>query len=149
MIGLKFNIENKYDIILKKIFENIDLNNYKWHITEDEILTVKGDNLFSNQEYENNDFQKIITKLHYPIFLTLELWPKTSNITEIKDYADFMQDKCELILFITDTSYVEIYSKQEKILEAILRNVKRYDIKQSEIITNNDKKRKKFSAYFD
>lgn len=149
MIGLKWNIPNKYDVILKKIFENIDFHNYKWHLSENEILTPTGEDFFSNQVYENDAFQKMITTPHYPIFVTLELWTKTSKITEMKDYPDFLKENCELILFVTDSIYVEIYSKQEKLLEAILNNVKHYNMEKIEIMTTTTQIRNKFSAYFD
>ena len=46
MVGIKFQIRNEYDVVLDKIFENIDLKNYFFKITNEEVFDEKGNNFF-------------------------------------------------------------------------------------------------------
>ncbi len=42
MLGIKFKIPNLYDIVLNKILENIDLDDYIIKIEEEEVLGQNG-----------------------------------------------------------------------------------------------------------
>ena len=46
MFSIKFNISNSYDKNLKKIFNNINFDNYIWKIEEEEVFGNKSDCFF-------------------------------------------------------------------------------------------------------
>lgn len=56
MIGLKFEIENKYDTFLGKIFKNIDFKNSFWKIVNEEVLIEKGKDFFEKRIYSDSEF---------------------------------------------------------------------------------------------
>ena len=42
MFGIKFLIKNEYDIILNKIFHDIDCSNFRWKLEYEEVLGEHG-----------------------------------------------------------------------------------------------------------
>ena len=149
MLAIKFKIPNEYDFILSKIFNNIELDNCLWKIAEEETLSYNSDTFFDKDLYTSSEFkEKIDSKEQYIIFLNIQLYKKNCNIGEIKTYEDFLKSDCELILFVTDNTFVQIYSKNDNLLKGIEKNVLLNDFKDVEYI-KNDKFKKIFSAYTD
>lgn len=153
MIGLKFKIKNEYDTILNKILYNIDCSQYKWKIVEEEVLTHSTNsdnyNFFLKDKYTNDEFQKLIKKIHYPIFLNLQMFKINSKEKTIENYAQYLNSDCELIIFILDNEFTEIYVKEQTILEKIYKNALRFDFKNIEFINNKNEVKNIFSAYLD
>lgn len=153
MIGLKFEIKNEYDTILYKVLYNIDCSQYKWKIVEEEVLTHNTNNdnhnFFIKDKYTNDEFKKLIKKIHYPIFLNLQMFKINSKIKSIENYNQYLNSDCELIIFILDNEFVEIYAKEQKMLEKIYDNALKFDFKNIEFINNRNEVKKIFSAYLD
>lgn len=77
MIGIRFEIENKYDTFLGKIFKDIDFENIFWRVVNQEVFGEKGKEFFTKEIYSVSDFKNLIdSKKYYPIFLTLQLYKK-------------------------------------------------------------------------
>jgi len=150
MIGVRFKIPNQYDQFLYKILNSIDNDAYRWEIVEDEILTSNGDFLFKKKTYSNQKYKKIISReTYYSIFANIQLYKKTDAITNIDNYKEFQNSNCQLVVFITDNIFVDIYAKNEKYLEIIYRNAidnNFLDIKKVKSVVDV---RKEFSAYCD
>ncbi len=134
MIGLKFKIKNEYDKVLNKIFHNIDCSDCKWKIVNEEVLGRKGKDFFTKYEYEDEEFQEIIKSEYYPIFLNLQMFYKNHNVTKLNSYDDFIKSPCELVLFITDNIYVDIFIKNQNIIEKIYKNAIHFDYASIEYI---------------
>ncbi len=151
--GIEFKIPNEYDKYLGKILEKVNDNNYIWKIEEDEIYLEQNENnnenLFQNNRYSNAEFQeRIFSQNYYMIFANIKMYLKEDNI-EINTYEDFIKSKCILILLVTDNEFVEVYSKDQDILDIIYKNAITNKFKDVMYISNNNYKRKKFSAYSD
>ena len=151
--GIEFKIPNEYDKYLGKILEKVNDNNYIWKIEEDEIYLEQNENnnenLFQNNRYSNAEFQeRIFSQNYYMIFANIKMYLKEDNI-EINTYEDFIKSKCILILLVTDNEFVEVYSKDQDILDIIYKNTITNKFKDVMYISNNNYKRKKFSAYSD
>lgn len=150
MFSIKFNISNSYDKNLKKIFNNINFDNYIWKIEEEEVFGNKSDCFFEKTMYNSKEFQeKIDSDVYYIIFLNLQLFKNGTKIVKINTYKDFVSSDCELILFVTDSKFVQIYSKQSAIINKIKENL---ELNNINIIQNEIKEidvRKVFSAYRD
>lgn len=147
MIGIKFLIKNEYDIILNKIFHGIDCSNFRWKIEDEEVLGEHVEFFFDKTDYSNNEFQNMIQKKHYPIFLNLQMYYKNSDVNEINNYDQFLISSCQLIIFIVDNVFVEIYAKNQTILERILKNAVDFDFSNIEYINEILDTYKKFSRY--
>lgn len=147
MIGIKFVIKNEYDIILSKILYDIDCSNFRWKIEDEEVLGEQGKSFFAKTDYSNNEFQKVVQKEHYPIHLNLQMYYKNSDVNDIKNYDQFLTSSCQLILFIVDNIFVEIYAKNKTILEKISKNAVNYDFSNIELINESVATYKIFSKY--
>lgn len=155
-IGIKFKIINEYGDYLKKIFNNINNSNYIWKIEEDEIYVsdTKNNNgfLFPQEKniLTNMEFIDIISQeSYYVVFANIKLYKKIDDGIIINTYKDFLKSSCLLILLITDNEFVEIYSKNKDILEKIYDNAVENKFIDINYITENNFKRKSFSAYDD
>lgn len=149
MIGLKFKIKNEYDTILNKLFHGINFSDYKWKIVDEEVLGMKGQEFFIKYEYDNNEFQAMIQKEHYPIFLNLQIFPRNSSIIDFKNYGQFLKSSCELVLFITDNIFVAIFVKDGELLEKIYKNVINYNYTNIEYIRDSKEMSRLLSLYSD
>lgn len=153
-IGIEFKIPNEYGRFLREILEQINLDKYIWKIEEDEIYVndnkeSNDDFLFKNSMYKNADFKRIIAQEdYYIVFANIKLYIKQDNII-INTYKDFMESSCILILLITDSEFVEIYSKDENLLDEIYDNALKNKFCNICYITKDNFKREKFSAYTD
>lgn len=151
--GIEFKIPNEYDKYLGKILEKVNDNNYIWKIEEDEIYLEQNENnnenLFQNNRYSNVEFQeRIFRQKYYMIFANIKMYLEEDNI-EINIYEDFIKSKCILILLVTDNEFVEVYSKDQDILDIIYKNAITNKFKDVMYISNNNYKRKELSAYSD
>lgn len=151
--GIEFKIPNEYDKYLGKILEKVNDNNYIWKIEETEIYLEQNENnnenLFQNNRYSNVEFQeRIFSQNYYMIFANIKMYLEEDNI-EINTYEDFIKSKCILILLVTDNEFVEVYSKDQDILDIIYKNAITNKFEDVMYISNNNYKRKKLSAYSD
>lgn len=145
MIGIKFEIPNEYNVFLGKILENIAPKDGVWRIVCDEVLNEKGNDFFTKEIYSNSEFKELISKeTHYSIFLTLQLYEKNDKMSEIKNYNDYLNSDCKLLLIIVDNIFVDIYSKDESILRQIKRNAE--NNKFSNIVSTSSKE--EFHLYY-
>ncbi len=150
MIGIKFEIENEYNNFLDKILSHIDSDNYKWVIVESEVYTKKCLDLFNKNVYLNSDFKSLIRNhIYYTVFSNIQLYNKEDKICTINNYNEFLKSNCVLELFITDNIFVEIYTKDKKILDLLNNNAVLNDFSIIKIITDREDVRKSFSAYSD
>lgn len=148
-IGMKFKIPNEYGNYLKQILDKIDSDNYTWKIEEAEVYKVELTDLFTMDKYSNYDFKKIISQdRYYTVFTNIKLYEKEDK-TIIRNYEDFLNSTCILILLVTDNIFVEIYSKSENILKIIYENALKNKFTDISYITKNNFNRREFSAYSD
>ncbi len=148
-IGMKFKIPNEYGNYLKQILDKIDSDNYTWKIEETEVYKVELTDLFTMDKYSNYDFKKIISQdRYYTVFTNIKLYEKEDK-TIIRNYENFLNSTCILILLVTDNIFVEIYSKSENILKIIYENALKNKFTDISYITKNNFKRREFSAYSD
>lgn len=150
MLGIKFEIENEYSNFLEKILEDINESYYLWKLPEAEIYIENGMNIFLDDIYSNDEFQKMIgIKRYYTVFANIQLYDKSINLIDINTYEDFMNSDCQLILFVTDNIFVDIYANNDEMLDKIYQNAKKYNFDNMKIIHSKDSIKKHFSAYED
>lgn len=123
MIGIKFEIDNDYNSFLSKILMGISTQHYKWYIPLEEVIDQEGNLFFSKDFYENNKFRRKIRETYYIIHLVCQGFIDT-NIIEINQYNDYINSSCNIIISIIDSTIVNIYSKDNKLLKRIEKNAK-------------------------
>ncbi len=119
------------------ILRNIDIRKYFWFLVQEDVI----DDFFKSDRYQGIEFEDIINdETCYAIFLNLQAFPNQMDFTEIKNYEDFLKSKCELVLFINDNSYIDIYAKDNAMIEIVKKNAQENDFKNIRYITDeNDK----------
>lgn len=139
MIGLRFEIPNKYDMYLTKILSNLATDNYYWLINNEEILTYTG-NLFSKNIYTDDEFKSIISSQeYYLIFAEIKL-SKSKKMVEFNNYMDFKNSDCEIVILVVDSSMVDIYVKNIEVLKILKKNVETYGFDKISYIYDGDKR---------
>ena len=129
MVGLDIKIKNEYSNYLYKIFDRIDLSKYIWKInTEDFLYTDNGStkqNFFGADILSGEEFYRCISRdSYYMIFADIKAYPIGSTQTEIKTFGDFWESDCEIVFLCTDSTFVELYSKDRSILDRVYNNCK-------------------------
>lgn len=140
MIGIRFEIPNKYGMFLKKIFENVNLSDYYWNIIDEEILFLDEFSL-DKEQYSFDEMSVILEKNMYLIFGNIQLTKSCNEVSMIKSYTDFVKSECEILILIVDSSYVDIYSKKKDILVKINENARLENYEKIEYIYNDDNPR--------
>lgn len=145
--GIRFKLPNVYDSFINKILNGINKDKYIWKIDEDQVFINGGDFLFSTDIYNGQDFKRIISHpSYYTVFINLRAYPIGTVFDEVKDYNVFLKSNCELIVLITDSTFVDIYSKNRADIEMINLNAQKNNFTEIEYITDENDKRKEFEA---
>jgi len=180
LIGVAFEVENKYSNYLKRIFASIDMSAYYWEIVSDQILyeengkTEQG--LFNaciNEEVEkSSQFEPNIDKhtkesvynkgvfidgksfanaierdSYYFIFSDLKAYSNKKKWGNIETYEDFIDSYCEMIFLCVDSMFIEIYCKDERILQIIYDNCKKNNFNSIKYLVDSEAKQKSLIAF--
>lgn len=65
---------------------------------------------------------------------------------ELNTYEDFLKSDCEIIILITDSVFVDIYAKDEMVINKIKYNAEQCDFKDIAYITDENDYRTYLSA---
>lgn len=144
MMGIRFEIPNEYGQFLKKILENLKIENGFWKIVTDDIIKKNGDYLFNEEVYNNIDFQEIISSNEYYLTFADIQYYNENQFSEICDFESFLKSNCSLLIIVVDNIFVDIYSKSKVIIKHIENNAIKYRFKNITIIDNKLDKRNIF-----
>lgn len=113
-IGMEFRLKTSYEKILYDLLKNIDFNNYKFEIVEEEIIYESDPERGLPPRLSGIEFKKEISDNgnYLVVFLNLQVYPINSEISHIETYDDFLNSDCELILLFSDNEFIEIYTKR-------------------------------------
>ncbi|HMM06956.1 MAG TPA: DUF2691 family protein [Clostridiales bacterium] len=146
--GIRFKIPNKYFHPFEEMMLNINIEKYIWTIADNQVFKKGGEFLFTEDTYWGIDFKKIIIhNIYYVVFANIKAFFNKNDISEIKDFHDFMQSKCQMVIICCDAEFVEIYCKSFDDLEIIRRNALEHDYQDVEEITSENDQRIDFSAF--
>lgn len=150
IIGVRFNIPNQYGKIISDIFDDVYIKQYNWKVFDSEVICQNDHNedLFQSKIYNSNQFLRLISETeYYVVFLGLCAFPDGKVITNINNYKDFVGSDCEICMFITDCIFVDIYANSFEIIEKIKSNAEKNGFERITLITEEDDRRIKFSAF--
>ncbi len=143
--GVCFEVPNKRFPVIYIILKNIDIKKYFWILIEDDVYDEIFNGLLKNDRYQGVEFEKIIKNENcYAVFLNLQAYLNENDFIEIKNYDDYLKSKCELVLFIDDNIYVDIYAKDKDVIEIIKKNAENNKFKNIKYITDENDTRKNF-----
>ena len=124
MYGIFFRT-NSANSVLKIIFNDVNLRKFEWYNIPEQTESYgipMYTTLFNQKYYSGSDFSKCIANNHLIVFLKLQEYLELENFKEIITLDDFKKSKCKLILLIYDCEYVEVYAKNENIIQSIYSN---------------------------
>lgn len=142
--GLHLTSFNQYNNYLFTIFSSVNCEDYQWFITEDEIYTKTANQLsplFEKKELSGFNFLQLIKdNLYYLIFINIQAYKKENTAAPIffKNYQEFYNSDCNLILLCTDSIYFDIYCKNIDILENIAERCRNHFLDVHFITEQND-----------
>lgn len=110
VLGINFEIKNKYDNYLCKILDGITSSSDNIMVSG-EVFDKNGNFLFNKDIYTKDEFESIIKKKdYYIVFLSLAIYDKISNISYISDINCYKKCKPKLYLQVCDSIFVSLYS---------------------------------------
>ena len=145
--GLRFEMPGEYGSYLNTILSGLPLDKYVWSISEDDAFIDSDHFLFHSDVLSGEEFSKIIALPSYFVFFAnLQAYRSENDLYEIDTYEDFLSSKCELIIFIVDAGFVDIYAKDAAVIELMKRNAEKNEFEKIRYITDENDVRKEFSV---
>ena len=121
MFGIRFIVPNIYGQIIHDLVQNLNTSDYHWHVTYEDILVppIQEDGkLFAKKDLCDADFKRqILTSEYYVIFLSIAAFPKKSQSHDIHSFSEYFHGDCQLMIFITDAIFVDIYCKDREFIQ--------------------------------
>ncbi|MCI9281131.1 MAG: DUF2691 family protein [Bacilli bacterium] len=146
MIGIRFEIPNEWNSYLSLIFKDVNDKTFNWIISDEEIYLADYSDLFKESIYKNDTFKEVISNDKYYLISGNILAFKSLNYKDISTYEDFLNSDCEILMVVVDSYYVDVYVKNDKILEQIRNNAIDNKFKNIEYIIK-DSNRNIFHTY--
>ena len=123
MIGVSFELSNRYDYFIHKILSNIINDTDNILILSGEVFDKIGNFLFEDKVYSKSEFENIVSKkLHYIVFLSIAVFDKQAKLVKINSFDDYRKTKLKLFLSVCDSIFAECYSYDKSILYKIRNN---------------------------
>lgn len=148
--NISFNIPNSYGTFIFEIIKNCDLVNYFFVFENYDYIEQnieQNNNFVFNKIYSINDINTNANQ--YVMFLKLLLYPEKNIAYKsyvINNIDDFLKSQCSSIIFVTDSTIVNILSKNNDIVEQIELYAKKCSYKNIEI--SNDFLKHNIFDYF-
>ena len=122
------------------------MEQYVWKISEDQVY-LRRKILFLSEVLNGQNFKETIScPSYYAVFANLQAYPIGSEFNELNSYEDFLKSSCEIAMFICDNIFVDIYVKDENIINTIKYTAEQCDFKEIDYITDENDCNKEFCA---
>lgn len=144
MIGIRFEIPNSWGNYLGIMLDKVITKNFIWKTFDEEILLTNEKDLFDRDIYDDTNFRNIILNSKYYIIHGNILAFKSRNFKIIHNYQEFIESDCEILIVIVDSTFVDIYAKENSILKELERNAIRNNFKNIKYIYDDNSKRNIF-----
>ncbi len=125
--GIRFKIPNTYGRFLADMLSPVDIPAYSWFVGGEESYRVKNSALDQPlfPEATEMDGETFSDSIHqdeqYLIFVNVKAFSK-EPVKDIETYEAFRDSNCELALLIVDSTFVDIYCKDEPLLESLYQH---------------------------
>ena len=149
MRGLSFKISNPKGLPLVQILKCVEVKNYYWYVVPSQNDTWDScmeQLLFNCDTYDGLSFYDTIKQDHFVIFLKLQAYFSRGKNDEILSYEDFQKSECQLLLLIYDCCYVDIYLKDQAIIEELYQHALSSGYQAVHYITDDNDTRTKMDV---
>lgn len=138
---ITFSIPNQFDNIFHKIIKDTNLNNQlvlfeDFDIIKDELSQIT--TLQNDCHYNVKEILKEINNKYYILFIkALFSYNENSNLSiKISSLDDFLNSQYTTIIFITDSTIVNIITKDNMVFEQIKNNALNFSFRNIDIKEN-------------
>lgn len=131
-IGVYFEIPQDYDLKIETILKFINIEDYRWHISTNDVMVRNDD--WKHTFLVDEEFvaglklkKELLEKDYCPIFLDLRAYSNELKIEEIRNtpitnLQEFIQSKCVLMFVIIDCYEIGIFVKNNSLLRTLHQN---------------------------
>jgi len=144
--GVSFQIPQETSNMLWQILKCVDTEKYHWYNikSQNEVWDSSHTNgFFALDYYAGKHFSELICLNHYILFIKLQAYIEKNEFYDIHSYEEFIQSNCQILILVYDCEYVEIYTKDLDITNALYRNAFNQGFTEVEYITEiNDNRTK-------
>lgn len=139
--GIRFEVPHKRFPVIYMIIKGIDIEKYFWILVEEDVHR-DWENYFDRDRYPGSKFEEVISDENcYAVLINLQAYIDLNDFIKIKSYYEFVNSKCELIIFINDNTRVDIYAKDAVLIEIIKRNAEENKFEDIKYITEESDRR--------
>ena len=138
---ITFSIPNQFDNFFHKIIKDTNLNNQlvlfeDFDIIKDELSQIT--TLQNDCHYNVKEILKEINNKYYILFIkALFSYNENSNLSiKISSLDDFLNSQYTTIIFITDSTIVNIITKDNMVFEQIKNNALNFSFRNIDIKEN-------------
>ena len=111
-----FELENKYDHFLDKLFKGINDKDYIWYFEFEEIHKEKSGFLFEEEIFNNQEFWNIILNNQNYYIIHMHLFLYENEAQKTKGISLFEID-------LVDCKFVEVYFNDKSIEKILRKNI--------------------------
>ena len=138
-------IEFSYDVtwgnFLHTLLDGTNYQQYNWYFSEQDIFfsIIKKSRFL--KVTSGKLFAKILNsgKKYLVVMANIQVFDTKSNIKRIRDYEDFINSDCKLVILVSNTTDYEIYFKDNELKSIILNNLKKLNIPYKEVTKDTRK----------
>jgi len=148
--GVSFYIPNEWGKYLCDVLKPvICTRQFYWEIYDDEAWEKKDGvelDLFSKRKYISDEFNRLISSgVYYIVSARLAAYDTFEGYSnKFSTYEDFQKSCCQMLLFITDSTFIEIYSKNIQYINILYENAIEKNFLEIEYITDENDGRTEF-----
>ena len=135
-----YNLKMKdcsFDSILSDLLKGINVEEYNWLILESEAYKT-ADTIDCDGRYTGKEFKKLLKELETCYIININIQAAHKVIDAVKDYDDYLNSECKLVILISDVAYNEIYCKPSDLCEIIKSNCLKLDYSEFEVINDDN-----------
>ena len=137
IIGVEFESNNLDSGILKQIFKDFDVTKYTWKVFNEQAWDEDLNNLFENRLYNADEFISTINK-PTDLIMLISIYAFDGSTKEINSFEDYINSNCQIMFYVVDCNYLDIYCKREEDLHFFYNKAKELKADKVNYITEDN-----------
>jgi len=105
---------------------------------EDQFVLSKGESTAFPEKLKAGEFRELLTPFVYVLSLVVHLYPSDAQNEWIDTYEDYKKSRCEMIILIYDSAYLEVYCKSIELLDNLFKIAKMSAVTADKIYEDTD-----------
>lgn len=104
--GIRFEVLASLNTnCLFEVLKCLEDENLNWHIIDKQTevwVDSDGTEIFQKNEYDNEEFFKLISRNHYAVFAKIQAYATPYSFDEIHTTEEFISSGCKILILICD-----------------------------------------------